>query len=95
MSYLLIIHITLGALLAISSITRAIAILTKKISAKTGRYFIVGLGSALIASGLALVITTHSALTGICISALVIVSAIIGVELGLEYLAKKKTSPNI
>jgi hypothetical protein len=95
MSYLLILHISLGALLVVTAITRAIAILAQKISPKTGRYFVVGLGSALIASGLALVITTHSSLTGICLASLVIVSAIIASELGLEYFAKKNPSTNI
>ncbi len=91
---LLIVHLSLGALLIISVIVRFIGVMTHRIDSQVGKYFVVGLGSALVLSGVALEIITKSPLTGACLSSLAIISAIILYELGLGYLVKSKFSSN-
>ena len=92
MIYLLIAHITIGALLVLSVIVRFMAVVLGKINFRTGRYYVVGLGAALVASGTALVIVAHSPLTGACLSALAIVIAVLAYEFGLEYLMNKRSA---
>ncbi len=90
MIYLLILHISLGALLVLSFVIRFVAVITKRINPKTGRHFVEGLGFALVSSGVALVFVAKAPLTGACLSSLTIIFTIIALEYGLSF-AKPKT----
>jgi hypothetical protein len=92
MIYLLITHIAIGTLLVLSVIARFLAVIFRKTDVSTGRYYIVALGSALILSGVALVIVAHAPLTGACLTSLAIVIGVLGYELGLQYIFDKRTA---
>lgn len=91
MIYLLVVHIVLGGLLLLSVLTRALAIILKKITPQTGRFFVGGLGLGLVTSGAALEIVAKQPLTGACLFALFIVFSLLGTEFLLQYLVGNRS----
>ena len=92
MNYLLILHVSLGAMLLIVFVARFILVISKRIGLKAGRSFVGGLGLALVASGVSLSVVTKSPLTGTCLSALGIIAFVVALEVGFSQLLKNKVS---
>ena len=88
---LLIVHILIGFTLLAVFIVRYVGLLTHKLESNQGRALILGLGSALVASGLVLVVLAHSTLTSACLSSLSIIAVIGVLEAGLYQIGKRVT----
>jgi hypothetical protein len=89
---LLITHILIGLALVTTFVVRYLAVFTKRIETEQGRGLILGLSTALVASGFALVIVAHSPLTGACLSALAIVAVVGALEGALQLIGKRTTT---
>jgi hypothetical protein len=86
---LLILHISIGLALLATFVVRYIGLLTRRIEPQQGRSLILGLGSALVASGLVLVVVTQSTLSSACLSSLGIIAVIGVLEAGLYSLGRR------
>ena len=81
---LLVVHIALGLALVVAFLVRFAAVLAGKISTGQGRGLVVGLATALVMSGFALVVVAHSPLTSACLSSLVIITVAGALEGALQ-----------
>jgi hypothetical protein len=86
---LLIFHITIGFALVATFVVRYVGLLTRKLHSSQGRGLILGLGSALVVSGLVLVVVAHSTITSACLSSLGIIAVIGVLEAGLYGIGKR------
>ena len=86
MVYLLIIHISLGAVLVATFLYRGFAIFTAKINHNKGRQAVPILGAGIVTSGAALSIIAHSEISSICLSSIVVIAVIIIAEYILQRL---------
>jgi hypothetical protein len=88
---LLVLHITIGFALVATFLGRYIGLLTHRLETRQGRNLILGLGTALVATGLILVVVARSTLTSACLSSLGIIAVIGVLEFGLVTVAKRVT----
>jgi len=89
MILLLITHIIIGLALVVAFLVRFAAILAQRITSEQGRGIMLGISSALVASGVALVIVAHAPLTSACLSSLAIIVTVGALEGALQLLGRR------
>jgi hypothetical protein len=86
---LLVVHILIGLTLVVAFLIRFAAILAQRITGKDGRGLMLGLTTALVGTGVALVVVAHSPLTSACLSSLAIIATVAALEGALQLVGRR------